>query len=471
MATKRVVIIGGGISGLTAAWQLQQSGLIDAGAITVTLIEASPRLGGKIQSHAIATKHGTFVVESGPDAMLTTKPWAIELSTALGLANQHISTNQVHKTLYVWHKQALHTMPAGMYLVAPTQISPVLTSTLLSWRGKLELLLERFRPAKKDESDESLIDFLVRRFGAEVAQTIGIPLMAGIYNADPQRQSMQATFPQMLAQERTHGSVTQATLQQITASNTQRRGGIFFSLPGGVQQLVDTLARTLRQTRIVLNTPVNAITHTGVHYLVHSKNEVFDADYVILATPARISAPMLRRQFAELSRVLAQQTYVSTGTISIAYAANALTSAPDGFGVLYSTTSKQQFNAITISSIKFSHRAPQSHHLFRLFFGGQHQQAMMELSDHEITERAMQELHNVLSVTGQPLFARVSRYPQANPQYNVGHQEWLHTIDRLLPSQVFVTGSSYRGIGIPDCVNDATHIAHTLIRHVQGVTA
>lgn len=468
MSAKRVVIIGGGISGLTVAWHLQQSGLIDAGVITVTLLEASSRLGGKIQSHSIATEHGIFVIESGPDAMLTTKPWAKELSTALGLADQHIGTNQVHKTLYVWHNHKLHTMPAGMYLVAPTQIAPVLTSSLLSWRGKIDLLMERFRPARSDEHDESLIDFLTRRFGGEVAETIGIPLMAGIYNADPHRQSMQATFPQMRTQERTHGSVTRATIHQLSNSAAQRRGGIFFSLPGGVQHLVDTLADKLRQITITLNTSVSEINQTEAHYQVHTAANIIDADYVILATPARISAPMLVNQFAPLSQLLAQQSYVSTGTISLAYSADALTTIPDGFGVLYSTSSKQHFNAITISSIKFSHRAPQGHHLFRLFFGGQHQQHMLDLSDQQLTDLATKELNTVLGVTGEPLFARVSRYPRANPQYNVGHHEWLAAIDRLLPPQLHLTGSSYRGIGIPDCVNDATRIARAIINHLQG---
>lgn len=468
MSTKHIVIVGGGISGLTAAWRLQQSGLVDAGTISVTLLEASSRLGGKIQSSVVNSDHRTFVVESGPDAMLTTKPWAKQLSSELGLESQHLGTNQIHKTLYVWHNHKLHTMPAGMYLVAPTRIMPILSSTLLSWSGKLSLLWERFRPAKLNNQDESLVDFLTRRFGSEVANTIGIPLMAGIYNADPERQSMQSTFPQMRIQEQTHGSITTATINLLQASSSQRSGGIFFTLPGGVQQLVDTLAQRLTEITIRVESPVSQIQRTNEHYHISTADDTFIADYVILATPARISTSMLATHHTEISQILAEQTYVSTGTISLAYPKEALKSAIDGFGVLYSTTSKKQFNAITISSIKFPHRAPEDYHLFRLFFGGQYQQQMVEASDDELTAMAIQELNYILGVTGQPLFARVSRYPLANPQYNVGHQAWLHRIDTALPPHLFVTGSSYRGIGIPDCVNDATQIAHTLITKIQG---
>jgi oxygen-dependent protoporphyrinogen oxidase len=470
MRTKHIVIVGGGISGLAAAWQLQQSGLIASGAITVTLLEASTRLGGKIQTHHITTEHGTFVIESGPDAMLTTKPWAKDLSSALGLEAQHIGTNQQQKTLYVWHNNALHTMPAGMYLVAPTQISSILKSTLLSWRGKFDLLFERFRAPKPDTNDESLIAFLTRRFGSEVAHTIGIPLMAGIYNADPQRQSMQATFPQMLSQEREYGSITNAILSQLRKPATQRSGGIFFSLPDGVQQLVDTLTTQLTQVNMLLESPVCTIEHHNNQYHIHTPTTTIQADHVILATPARIAASLLKSQYSELSNILAMQEYVSTGTISLAFMADALEPAPAGFGVLYSTNSKRQFNAITISSIKFSHRAPNGHLLFRLFFGGQHQQGMLDLTDEQLTDLAIQELKNVLGVVGTPLLSRVSRYPHANPQYNVGHQTWLRTIDEHLPPQLTVTGSSYRGIGIPDCVNDATRTANSLIAHLQGAT-
>jgi oxygen-dependent protoporphyrinogen oxidase len=470
MPPKHIVIIGGGISGLTAAWRLQQSGLIDTGTISVTLLEASQRLGGKMQSQRINNEYGSFVVESGPDAMLTTKPWAKQLSIELGLESQHIGTNQIHKTLYVWYRNALHTMPAGMYLVAPTRIMPVLRSTLLSWRGKLSLLWERFRPAKHDPQDESLVDFLTRRFGREVAETIGIPLMAGIYNADPQRQSMESTFPQMRTQERTHGSITRATITQLRANRTSRSGGIFFSLPGGVQQLVDTLAQRLDRIDVRLNTQVAHVRHDGTRYQIQTTETTFDADYVILATPARISAQILEAHHSALSQLLAEQRYVSTGTISLAYPAHALTPDPDGFGVLYATTSKKQFNAITISSIKFAHRAPEGYHLFRLFFGGQNQAHLIEAGDDELTTLATQELTQVLAVSGKPLFARISRYPNANPQYDVGHQQWLHRIEQTLPPHLYVTGSSYRGIGIPDCINDANRTAHALITHIQGAS-
>ena len=463
----RIAIVGGGISGLTTAWYLQAAVMQHQIAAEIHVYEQSNRPGGKITTATVAHEAAQFVVEAGPDSMLRSKPWAFQLAQELGIAAQHIGTNMQQRTLYVWKHNRLHRVPSGFQLIVPTQFMPVLTSPLFGWGGKLRLLCERFIPRRQSTDDESLYDFLTRRYGAEIRDTLGIPLMAGIYNADAKQQSMQATFPQYVESERQHGSI--ATGMKSTPPATPPKS-LFFTFPQGTQYLVDTLVAQLHHVTIHTDLPIQQITRTNTHYQLHTEHLTpIDADIVVISTPAYHTAQLINTLAPALATKLRTQTYVSTGTISLAYRCDALPVTLDGYGVLYANGQKRYFNAITISSQKFTQRAPTSHILIRMFFGGQSNQELLAMDDQHISALATAELQKVLNITALPEFTRIFRWPFGTPQYTLNHHQWIAQCVTLTPPQLFLTGSSYGGIGIPDCIHHAQQTAQQIIRsYVKG---
>lgn len=464
----RIAIVGGGISGLATAWYLQAAVMQHQIAAEIDVYEQTNRLGGKITTTTVDHEAAQFVIEAGPDSMLRSKPWAFQLAQELGIAAQHIGTNMQQRTLYVWKHNRLHRVPTGFQLIVPTQFMPVLTSPLFGWGGKLRLLCERFIPRRRATNDESLYDFLTRRYGAEIRDTLGIPLMAGIYNADAKQQSMQATFPQYVHSERQHGSIAAGIKPPTTPATPPT--SLFFTFPQGTQYLVDTLVAQLYHVTIHTNHPIQQITRNEGHYQIHGKHHApIDADIVVLSTPAHHTAKLISTMAPALATQLQSQLYVSTGTISLAYRRDALPTPLDGYGVLYADGKKRYFNAITISSQKFTQRAPSSHILIRMFFGGQSNQELLAMDDHQISAFASAELQKVLNITTPPEFTRIFRWPFGTPQYTLDHHQWLAQCVAQTPSQLFLTGSSYGGIGIPDCIHHAQNTAQQIIHsYVKG---
>ena len=476
-STSSVVVIGGGISGLSAAWTLQQLG------VPYTLLEQSDRWGGKLLTEQVdGYGDSPFVVEGGPDSFIAQKPWATELAEELGLADRLMGTNDGQRQVYVLNRGKPTPLPDGVLMIVPTKFKPFVLSPLISPLGKLRMGMDLFIPPRRDDGDETLADFIRRRLGNEALDKIAEPLMSGIYNAEADRQSLLATFPRFRDLEQRYGSLTKGmiasrnarrngTSSAPTASNGRPKSA-FITLQGGVSELVDALAAQLTGD-LRLNTAVTGLAAAadGGYTITLAGGDRIDAGAVILAAPAFVTADLVRPLAGEAADLLAGIRYVSTGTISFAYAADAVDIPLRGFGLVIPTSERRPINAITVSSTKFDRRAPDGAVLLRAFFGGSRSPQSMELDDEQLLATVRGELSQLLGLDAEPLFHRIFRWHRSNPQYDVGHLERVAAIEATLPRGILVTGSAYRGVGIPDCVKqgrEAAKQAAELIHQPSG---
>ena len=483
---KRIVIIGGGISGLSAAWEVQRR----SPGTQVTLIEARDGLGGRIRTERI----DGFVIEHGPDAFLTQKPAAIELATELGIIERVQGTNDEARTIFVLHKGNPVPMPAGFQLIVPTQLGPFLRSPLISPLGKARMLTEVTRrqrgggwmsvpprpwrrhdptETKPDATpslnsplstlgspDESVANFVRRRFGKEAAETFAEPMLAGIYNADVEQQSLEATFPRFREMEQSYGSLIRASRATKKASSGHRPSrSMFASFRTGMQELPDALARRL-SADIRLRTRVASIEQRGTHYVVALDNGgALLADVLVVTLPARNAAELVRPLTPAAASQLDALRTVSTGAVTLAYRDEQIPRALEGFGLVVPRKERRPINAITVASTKFTGRAPEGCALFRVFFGGERSAETFTHSDRDLVELVRRELYHLMGITAAPSLVRIDRWPDASPQYDVGHLERIAGIEAALPPGILLTGSAYRGVGIPDCIANARHTA------------
>lgn len=467
----KVVIVGGGISGLSTAWYLEKLAKAQDISLECTVLEKSKRWGGKILTEQVdSTSNTSFIVEAGPDSFLTQKPWALQLARELGLDEQLLGTNDKKRHVYVLNNGKPVVLPEGVLLVVPTKFMPFVMSPLISPLGKLRMGLESFIPAKTDDEDETLADFIRRRLGNEALDKIAEPLMSGIYNAQADKQSIMATFPRFRALEKKHGSLTRGMIASrrqrasAPASPSASKMSMFVSFQGGTEELIHALVSQL-QVKLQTGVQVTSIQKNNDDmYHVQLDNETsLDADIVILATPAFATADLVQSIAPHATDYLKQIRYVSTGTLSLAYRTSDIPDILDGFGLVIPSSEKRPINAITISSTKFSQRAPDDHMLLRVFFGGSRSPESMELDDEALLEAVRNELQTILGIDAEPLFHRIYRWWNANPQYDLGHIERVSEIEKSLPDGLYVTGSPYRGVGMPDCVYQAQQTAEQVI--------
>lgn len=468
-----VAIIGGGITGLSLAWFLQQ--LNAAGQpLSYALLEQSHRFGGKIRTETV-TGYGDapFVIEGGPDSFITQKPWGLQLARALGLSEALLPTNDAQRQTFVLNKGRPTPLPDGVLLLVPTKFKPFVFSSLISPWGKLRMGMELFIPARQDDGDETLAEFVQRRLGGEALDKLAEPLLSGIYNAEADRQSLMATFPRFRAIEQQHGSLIRgmaaARAQAPPPSvNGHKPPSVFTSLQPGMQLLVDTLVSQLTgDCRCGVGVTAVQKQPDGCYRLELEDGSRLTAAAVVLATPAYAAAQLLRPLAARAADELDSIRYVSTGTISLAYRRADIGHPLNGFGLVIPRSEARHINAITWSSTKFAQRAPQGYALLRVFFGGSRTPHMMTFGDEELVSLVRQEVAAMMGITAEPLFHRIYRWERANPQYDVGHLQRVAQIEGALPPGVFVTGSPYRGVGIPDCVHQAQQMAVVVEEYVK----
>ncbi len=455
-----VVIVGGGIAGLSAAWHLQKAGM------AYILLDKEERWGGKIRTERIPSEGGgSFIIEAGPDSFITQKPWGVALAHELGLGDTLIGTNEQRKQTYVLNRGRPTPLPEGMMMIVPTRLQPFLFSPLISPWGKLRMGLEVFIPPRRDDGDETLAAFVRRRLGAEALDKMAEPLMSGIYNAEAGRQSLLATFPRFRELERQYGSLIRGmlALRRAHGPNGPAPAGSkamsFFVAPrDGLEALVEALTARLRG-ELRPGTGVTALEPAADGYQLHlSDGATVRAGQVILATPAYVAARLLRPLAPIAAELLDGIRYVSTGTMSLAYQGVALSALPRGYGLVVPVGERRPLNAITLSSVKFAHRAPEGYLLLRVFFGGSRSPRSMELDDDALYATICRELDVLLGIEAEPLWYRVYRWFDANPQYDVGHLERVAAIERHLPPGIHITGSAYRGVGIPDCIKQGEDV-------------
>jgi oxygen-dependent protoporphyrinogen oxidase len=469
---KRVIVVGAGIAGLAAAHRLTEVAKEKSFAIGITLLEASPRLGGTIRSERV----GDFLVEAGPDSFITEKPWALRLCERIGLSSRLLSTRAAHQKIYVVQRGKLVPLPEGFFLLAPTRLWPFLQTPLFTWAGKVRMAGELFLPRGEANSDESLGSFVRRRFGQQALERIAQPLVGGIYASDPDQLSLTATMPRFKDMERQKRSVIWAMWSEQRRRARARETGsgarwsLFVTLAGGMQELVDELARRLPEGTIHLNSPVTVIHRHGdqVHWAVTvNGTETLAADAVILATPAFRSAALLADVAQSAAVELKAIAYASTATVNLAYRGDDFPRAPDSFGFVVPAVEKRKIMACTFSSLKYPGRAPDGHILLRAFIGGSLQPELFQDDDQTMEKNTRDEIASLFGVSAPPLFARVWRHPNSMPQYHVGHEARVERIEAALSPfpTLALAGSAYHGVGISDCVRGGEEAAEKLLGH------
>jgi oxygen-dependent protoporphyrinogen oxidase len=438
-----LVIVGGGIAGLAAAWEAQRRG------VRPLVLEAAPRPGG-----VIVTEHVRgFVIDGGPDSILVQKPAAVELCRELGIADRLVAT-QPPRTAYVLRNRSLVPLPEASFLGFPTRLGSLARSRLFPLPARLHLALEIFRPSHQPAGDESIGAFVRRRFGDEAVRYLAEPLLAGIHAGDVEQLSVQALFPKLAEAERTHGSVLRALLAMRRPTTAT---GAFVSFRSGLADLVTTLAARLGPELVRCDAAVRAVEGRGPYVVTLDSGEQIAARATIVTVPAWRAAQLLTTVDLELVALCARIPYASSVTVVFAFRRDQVGHPLNGTGFVVPRVERQALLAGTWISSKWPHRAPEGHVLMRGFLGGATDPAVLERSDEELVRVAHGELAAILNIAGDPALTRVFRWPQATPQYLVGHLEHVRQIDQRLSTLpgLSVTGSGYRGTGIPDVVADA----------------
>ncbi|NOZ72279.1 MAG: protoporphyrinogen oxidase [Chloroflexi bacterium] len=466
MATlHHIAIIGGGIAGLSTAYYLQKQAQAADIPLRITLLESGDRLGGKIRTE----QHQGFIIEGGPDSFITQKPAVLKLVQELGVGEYLIPTNEENKGVFIFQNNRLIPLPEGVMLIVPTRILPFALSPLFTWPGKLRMGLDLFIPPRRDDRDETLADFIRRRLGNEALDRLAEPMMAGIYNAEAEHQSIMATFPRFREIEKKYGSLIRgmiagrrhrptATVKTGTPART-----LFMSMRAGITQLVDALVAAT-DADIRLNSRVQHIERYSQGYrLILSSQEHICADQVILATPAYAAADMLQTLRSDLAASLRRIRYVSTGTISLPFRRTDIAHSLKGFGLVIPRSAGRSINAVTWTSSKWPYRAPADSVLLRVFFGGSRHPEIFALPDDELLAVVREDLRVMMGIEAEPLFSRIYRWPQASPQYDVGHLDRIAALAAACPAGIHLTGSAYGGVGLPDCIAQGEATARQIV--------
>ena len=470
--TKHIIVIGGGISGLAAAHRLTELSRGAGPDLRVTLLEASYRLGGVIATEQM----DGLLLELGPDSYITEKPAALRLCERLGLTDRLIAPRHEGLKLYTVHRQALTPLPEGFLLMAPTRVGSVLGSPLFSWGGKLRMAVEPLVPRRWDAGDESLASFVRRRLGREVLERVAQPLIGGIYASDPENLSLAATMPRFPEMERSHGSVILGTrrAQQRraqAAGETGARWSLFVSIDGGMEVLVRRIQEALEPGEVRLGEAVHELSwNPDAHrWRVATSRGRLDADGVICTLPASAAATALTAVDPSLARELGATSFSSTATVNLAYRRGDIAHPLDGYGFVVPHVERRRIMACTFSSVKYSGRAPEDVALLRCFAGGALQPEMLDQSDESLETQVREDVESLLGISGTPTLCRTTRYPDAMPQYNVGHLDRLQRIEARLERfpALALAGKSYRGIGIADCIAGGENAAEGIVERLS----
>jgi oxygen-dependent protoporphyrinogen oxidase len=410
-------------------------------------------------------------VEGGPDSILTHKPWALELCHALGLSEQLIPT-QFPATVYVLRGDRLIPLPEGMQMVAPTRVAPFLRSPLLSWRGKLRAGLDLLLPPRKDDGDESLAAFVRRRLGDEVMRYLAEPLLAGIYAARGQDLSLLATFPRLRELELRYGSLIRGlradgVSRPAVRQDSGPRASLFVSLREGMEGLVRALVDSLAGVELRTAAEVTSIQPGGGVYRVTQagSQDVF-ARAVVVATPAHASARVLKAAFPALTAGLDGFSYASSAVVSLGFRRQEVTHPLNGHGCVVVRRPREPLAACTWSSSKFEGRAPPGHVLLRAVISPYGQPELLEAEAERLTDTVCARLAPVLGLTGRPQMIDVRHLRAAHPQYNLGHLERVDCVIQRCPPGLFLAGSAFRGVGIPDCVRAGQSAAQEVMAYL-----
>jgi oxygen-dependent protoporphyrinogen oxidase len=475
---RTVAVIGGGISGLSTAYALHERAAAAGIAIRCAVVDAASDWGGKIVTHRV----GDLVTEAGPDSFLSQKQAALDFCAKLGLTDQLINTHETGKRACVFSQGRLRERPEGLVVISPNQLGPFLRSGLLSWSGLARMGLDLALPVKRSLGDESLAGFFRRRMGRQAFERMLEPLMAGIYAGDAEQMSVQATFPRFVELEQQYGSVIRGMMTARKASPSATSSGpkrtMFVSLKNGLSDLVTALVRRLTEQGVTLRggCAVDALRVRShqlgrwMYDVILNDGSALSVDSLVLATPAYVSADLVRPLTPIAGGLLEMIPYASTATIAMAFPRAAVSGAAEGFGFVVPRAEGRDLIAATWTSLKWPHRAPPDQLLVRCYVGGVGREAILQLDDQALVARVREELASMCGVKAEPGYVEVNRWMKAMPQYTLGHLERLNQIEAALSRYggLVLTGAGYRGVGIPDCIRDGAVAADRVVRYLSG---
>ncbi|MGH9504637.1 MAG: protoporphyrinogen oxidase [Terriglobales bacterium] len=461
---KRIAIVGGGISGLAAAFALEERRRAGE-SLEFVVYESGPRFGGVLASEQV----GGCLVEAGPDSFLTEKPWAADLCRRLGMEDQLIGSNDRERKTYILVKGRLVPLPDGLMFMVPTELTPALLSTLFSPATKLRMVREWRLAPRQSNGDESVASLVERHYGREMVDRLADPLLSGVYGGEASQLSARAVLPRFVEMELKYGSLGRGMLASRKNIKQSTPGfPIFTSLKEGMQQLAERVVASLPAESLRANSFVQAVQRQDRGWVVSAGYASDHFDAAIVATPATAAARVVEIASADLALELRAIPYTSSVTVVLGFDKTVRASLPAGFGFLVPRSQGKRMLAATFVHNKFPYRAPPDRALVRCFLGGSRDEQVLDLADEEILGIVRDELRQILAVKAEPLFTRVYRWKGAMAQYTVGHLERLGRIQHLLKQHpgLALAGNAYRGIGVPDCVRSG----EAAVQEVLAVT-
>jgi len=472
VSNQKVVVIGGGITGLTVAYYLQKEAREKGLDIKCTLLEASHRLGGKVQT----VERDGFVIERGPDSYLARKKSASRLVNEVGLGDKLVN-NTAGKS-YVLVNGKLHPMPGGSIMGIPTQIGPFITTGLFTPFGKLRAAMDFVLPRTSDDGDQSLGQFFRRRLGNEVVENLIEPLLSGIYAGDIDQLSLMSTFPQFYQVEQKYRSLI-VGMKQTTPPKPKTNGatksapkGQFLTVTTGLQSFIDAIEAKLEPGTVFKGIKVESIEKQNNHYEVKlNSGETITADSVVLATPHHVTQSIFNQYpFFDSFKNMPS---TSVATVAMAFPEEAIKKDIDGTGFVVSRNNDYIITAVTWTHKKWPHTTPKGKVLLRCYVGKAGDEAIVDQTDEEIIKVVLDDLNKTMDITDQPEFSIVTRWKDAMPQYTVGHKDRVETIKQNVAEHlpgVFLAGSSYEGLGLPDCIDQGEAAVKNVLEFLKENT-
>jgi oxygen-dependent protoporphyrinogen oxidase len=449
----RVVIIGGGISGLSAAYYLSKGG------VPSTILESRSRLGGVIQTEQVEG----CTIEAGPDSFLSVKPAAMDLIRDLGLADEVIGSNDHVRVTFVRKNGRLIALPDGLMMMVPTKILPLVTTGLLSWGTKFRMGMELLRAPKPKPGDESISEFVEEHYGREAVDYLAEPLLSGVYGGNPAELSVTSVLPRFVELANRYGSLTRGVLAERAKAAKSGRNGqpapLFRTLKGGLGQMVDAVSAAIRGHAEVKQGRAQTVVRAGAGFRVKINGDWLEADRLVVACEAHSGAALLPQLDARLAQLLGEIGYNSSITLALGFDAADFAAPPVGFGFLVPKIERRRLAACTWIGTKFSYRVPANKIVARCFVPSSDE------SDETIIREVTRELQEIAGFRAAPAFARIFRWPRAMAQYPVGHPQRLAEIDARVAAVpgLHLAGNAYEGIGIPDCIRLGKRAAEKIL--------